>query len=90
MHQYRVKTIYEPGPDLYIVDWLSRQNHKETKDPEIPDMQVSIYAIQSTTNIPQCMTMHELQQAIFQDEHLQHLKECIRADQRAEIKYHRT
>ena len=24
-HQYRVGIIYKPGPDLFIVDWLSRQ-----------------------------------------------------------------
>ena len=43
----------------------------------IPDMQLNIDAIQTTTNIPDGMTMHELQQATLQDEHLEHLNEHI-------------
>ena len=35
-------------------------------------MQLSINTIQSTTNIPECMTMHELQEAMSQDQYLQH------------------
>ena len=62
--------IYKPVPDLFIVDCLSRQNHKDNKDAEIPGMQININGIQTTTNTPQCMTLHELQQVISQDEHL--------------------
>ena len=40
MHQYRVGIIKNPGPDLLIAYWLSRQNHKENKDAEIPGMQL--------------------------------------------------
>ena len=40
-------------------------------------MQLNIYAIQTTTNIQDCMTIQELQQATSQDEHLQQLKEHI-------------
>ena len=25
LHQYRVRIIYKPGPDLFIADWLSRK-----------------------------------------------------------------
>ena len=35
IHQYRVKIMYKSGPDLFTVDWISRQNHKENKDAEI-------------------------------------------------------
>ena len=76
MHQYRVRIIYKPGPALFIADWLSRQNYKENKDAEIPGMQLNIDAIQ-TTNIPDCMTIKQLQQATSQDYHLQQLKEYI-------------
>ena len=38
-------------------------------------MQVNIDAIQTTTNIPDCMTKHKLQKETSQDEHLQQLKE---------------
>ena len=40
-------------------------------------MQFGINAIQKTTNIPGCMTMHELQQVTCQDQHMQCLKEYI-------------
>ena len=70
IYQYRVRIIYKSGPDLFIADWLSRQNHSDNKDEDIPSMQLSIIAIQMTTNIPQCMTMHELQQAMYQGQHL--------------------
>ena len=52
IHQYQVRIIYKCGPDLFIVDWLSRQNHKENKDAEIPGMQLNIDAIHTMTNIP--------------------------------------
>ena len=29
--QHRDRIIYKPGRDLFIADWLSRQNHKENK-----------------------------------------------------------
>ena len=77
LYQYRVRIIYQPGPDLFIVDWLSTQNHNKDKGAEIPGMQFGISAIQTTTNIPECMTIHELQQVTCQDQHMQCLKEYI-------------
>ena len=65
------------GPDLFMEDWLSRQNHDENKDAKIISMQFNINAIQTTTYIPECMTMHEMQQAMSQDQHLEHLKDFI-------------
>ena len=67
---------YKPGPDLFIADLLSRQNHN--KYAEILGMEPNINAIQTTTNIPDCMTIQELQQATSQDEHLQLHQEHIR------------
>ena len=49
----------------------------ENKDVEIPDMQLNIDSTQRTTNLPNCMIIHELQQAMSQDEHLHHLKDHI-------------
>ena len=37
-YQYRVRIIYNPGPDLFIADWLSRQNYSKDKDAEILGM----------------------------------------------------
>ena len=53
------------------------QNHDENKDEKIPGMQLNINAIQKPSNIPECMQLHDLQHAITQDEHLQHLKAHI-------------
>ena len=49
--------------DLFTVDWLSRQNHTKNKDAELPGMQLNIDSIQTTTNIPDCITIQQLQQA---------------------------
>ena len=68
-----MRIIHKPGPDLFIADWLSRQNH----NAEIPRMQLHINTIQTDTNIPECMTMHESQQAMSQDQKLQCLKHYI-------------
>ena len=56
-----------------MIDCLFRQNHKENKETGICDMKVNIDATQTTTNIPDWMTIQELQQATLQDKHLQHL-----------------
>ena len=61
-----------------MADFLSRQNHKEDKDEEIAGMQVNISNIETSSNIPECMTIWELQHETDQDNsHLQRLKECI-------------
>ena len=72
-----MRFVYKPRPDLFITDWLSRQNHNEDKNAEILGMQLGRNAIQTTTNIPECMTIHELQQVTCQDQHMQCLKEYI-------------
>ena len=60
-----------------MADWLSRHNHSENKDEEIMGMQISINVIQSNTNIPECMTMCELQEVASQDQYPQHLVEYV-------------
>ena len=40
-------------------------------------MQVNINTMQTTMNIPECMTIHKMQQAMLQNNHLQQLKEQI-------------
>ena len=34
IHQYRVRIIYKARPDLFIADWLSKQNQGKEKDEE--------------------------------------------------------
>ena len=72
IHQYRVQIIYKPGPKIFIADWVSRHKDKPTKD-----MDVCVDAIQSVTDIPECVSMAEIQQESTQDNHIQHLKNCI-------------
>ena len=56
---------------------MSRQKHKENKDTEIPGMDMKADAIQTATNILDCMSIPQLQQATAQDDHLQLLKGFI-------------
>ena len=62
--------MYKLGPDIFIADWLSRQNHVEGKDKLIEDMDIQVDAIQSNTDISECASIEEIQQALAQDEHL--------------------
>ena len=77
IYQYRVQIIYKPSPDIFIADWLSRHNHAEKKDQPIKGMEVWVDIIQTTTDIQECLSMTELQQASSQDDHLQKLKNII-------------
>ena len=77
IHQYRVQIIYKPGPKIFIADWLSRHNHVEGKDKPIEDMDARADAIQSVTDMLECKSMAEIQQASTQDDHLQCLKSFI-------------
>ena len=76
IHQYRVRIIHKHGPDLFIADWLLKQNQKETKDEEIPGMQLNFDAIWTTINIWHCTMIQKLQ-GTSQDDHLKQLKDCI-------------
>ena len=77
IHQYRVQIIYKPGPKIFIADWLPWHNHAEGKDKPIKDMDIRIDTVQSATDIPECMSISQIQQASTQDHHLQHLKSFI-------------
>ena len=77
IHQYRVQITYKPGPDIFIAAWLSCHDHIEGKDKPIKGMAIRIDAIQSVTDMPECVSMTEIQQASTQDNHLQCLKSFI-------------
>ena len=74
IHQYRVQIIYKPGPEIFIVDWLSRHNHAKGKDKAIKGMDVWVDAIQNPMGMLECLSMAEIQQVSSQDDHLQQLK----------------
>ena len=74
IHQYRVQIIYKYGPEILTADWLSQHNHEEGKDKPIKDMDITKDAIQTVTDIPQCVSISHSQQASVQDKHIQCLK----------------
>ena len=74
IHQYRVQVIYKPGPKIFIADCLSQHNHRKGKNKPIMDMDIRIDAIQSVTDILECISIKQIQQVSAQDEHLQCLK----------------
>ena len=76
-HQYQGPDYIKPGPEIFIADWLSQHNHEEGKDKPIKDMDIRVDTIQSVTDIPECMSISQLQQASAQDDHLQCLKSFI-------------
>ena len=55
-----VQIIYKPGPEIFIADWLSRNNHAEGKDKPIRDMDVCMDAIQSSIDMSECISMAEI------------------------------
>ena len=65
------------GLELFIADWLSRQNQKENKDEEIPGINININAICLTIDIPNCMIAQKIQETTAKDEHLQQLRVYI-------------
>ena len=72
-----VQIIYKPSPDIFIADWLWRHNHMQGKDQPIKGMEIQVNVIQTATDMPECLSMTELQQALSQDDHLQKLKNII-------------
>ena len=76
IHHYSVKILYKPGPELFIVDWLSHHNYVESKDQEIPGMNVSTYIISTSLDIPLCTLIEDIQEAT-KDGELQILKRYI-------------
>ena len=75
--QYRVRILYKLGLQIFITDWLSRQNHTENKDEAIHGMNVRVDVIQVSSNVPECMSVQQIQQAPAHNEHLQWLKGYI-------------
>ena len=71
IYQFQVRIMYKPGPELFITDWLSRHNYMEDKATQIHCMDIKVDAIQTKTNILECISILQIQQATAQDDHLQ-------------------
>ena len=77
IHQYRVQIIYKPGPEIFTADWLSRHNHMEGKDKPIKGMDIQVDTIQAIMEMPECISVVEIQQASSTNNHLQQLKGIV-------------
>ena len=58
-----VYIIHKPGPDLYTVDWLFQNNHRENRDHEIPGMDINKHAMSTSMNIPVCTSTEDIHAA---------------------------
>ena len=56
---------------------MLRHNHTEGKDKPIKGKDICVDAIQTAMEIPECVSMAEIQQASSMDNHLQQLKSII-------------
>ena len=74
MFPYRIRT---PDSDIFIAERLSGQNHTEDIDKEVSGLELSIDAVHTSTDVPACMSIQEIQGAMQRDVHLQQLKEYI-------------
>ena len=72
--QNRVQIIYKLGPEIFTADWLLRNNNMEGKDKLIKDMDIWVDEIQNSIDMPECISLAEIQQASSQDDHVQQLK----------------
>ena len=50
----------QPGPELYVTDWLSWHNHTENQDQKIPGMNMSINNISTLVAISTCMSSENI------------------------------
>ena len=78
-------------PELFIADWLSQHNHMENKDEEIHGMHIRVDAVQMSMNVPECMSIQQIQQATAQDKYLQWLNGTSLLDgQKLNTRYNET
>ena len=77
IHPYRVHILYMPGPELFIVDWLSWHNHEDSKDKEIQGLSINVNVIETAVDLPVCTSICDIQETTARDAYLQKLKAYI-------------
>ena len=77
IHQCSVHIQNKPGPDLYIADWLSQQNHMEKRNQQIAGLSICIHTINKTVDIPVCILIENIRAATNEDAELQMLQAHI-------------
>ena len=77
IHQDRIRILYKPGLQLYISNWLSRQNHNEGTAENITDKNLNINAIKICTDISECIIVEAIRHETAADDHLNTLTVCV-------------
>ena len=54
----------------FIADWLFRHNHKANREKEIPGICITLNAIESCMDIPECLGAGERSLVILDNEYL--------------------
>ena len=62
---------YIENIEMGLFDWLPMHNYMENKGKEMHSMDVRVHAIQTSSNIPEYISILQIQQVAAQDEHLQ-------------------
>ena len=62
--------LWKPGPQLFIAEWLSKNNHYEGKHEKIPGIVLNINVIVVCTDIQECMMAKEIIYTKQDDNHL--------------------
>ena len=68
--QYRVCIILKACPDLYILNWLSHNNHTKNKDQEIAGMSINKSVNSTSVNMPVCTSIKDIQATTWEDTQL--------------------
>ena len=76
-NQDRIHILYKPGPELYIADWPSHNNHGENRNQEITGMNINIHMISTAEDLLTCTSIEDVRAALNEDRNLQILKTYI-------------
>ena len=72
-----VYIIYKPGSILYIMDWLSRNNHAKNKVQGITGMNINVTAISASIKMSVYTSIEDIQVATQENTHLHKLKSYV-------------
>ena len=71
------KNTVQTGPQLLVVDLLSRHNHHKNKNEEIPGMFITINVMALCTDILDCVRAKEIRLATLDNKHMCLLSEYV-------------
>ena len=68
IHQYNLRILFKLEPQIFVADWLSRPSHSENQNEEIMRRSLNIKAIETCTDILECMMAGEIKCATLEDD----------------------